>query len=363
MKVWIDGIAFENAQQKGIWRVFFEIMSRTSQVIDYTLWLRSAAKQPIPRGVRVYQDNGREEIGRYSLSKRIVRRLANRSVPKELKNADLFHSTGFTLPLHDGIKTVNTVYDMIAESHFYIGIRELEEGISVKQQAYERACLLSCISQATASELTAYQPHLTSKARVIPLGHEHLLSEKSTVRESMAGSMNAALFIGNRYGYKNFVNLLYAMLTSAWPPKVGLHVIGPPFSSAELAWIKRSGLSDRVSHLGCLSTAGLSSAYRTARCLVFPSFQEGFGLPCLEAHSFRCPLVCSDIPVFHEVAGGAALFFDPHLPTDIAQQVNRIGDPNVRQPIIDEGTENLLRFCWDTSAQRTAEFYEEALRQ
>jgi glycosyltransferase involved in cell wall biosynthesis len=179
----------------------------------------------------------------------------------------------------------------------------------------------------------------------------------------MTSSLNEVLYIGNRYGYKNFVNVLYAMLTSDWPRGVHLHVVGPPFSTAELAWIKRFRLSDRVRHLGSLSTAGLSSAYRTARCLVFPSFQEGFGLPCLEAHSFRCPLVCSDIPVFREVAGGAALFFNPHLPNEIAQQVDRIGDPSIRRRMVDEGIENLLRFRWDTSAQKTVEFYDEAIRQ
>ena len=253
MKVWIDGTAFENARQIGVWRVFYEIMSRTSNEIEYTLWLRASPKQTIPDGVRVYRDNGRETLARYDLYHRMRRRKSNQGDPSELQHAHIFHSAGFTVPHRNDIKSVNTVYDMIAESHFQIGIRELEEAIAIKQESYCRACLLSCISDATASELKAFSPHLSEKTRVIPLGYEHLFSGNERPAKFSGAKSNDVLYIGNRHGYKNFVCVLQAMLDSSWPKGVNLNVVGASFSSGEKLWIKRHRLSDRVTHLGSLS--------------------------------------------------------------------------------------------------------------
>lgn len=58
----------------------------------------------------------------------------------------------------------------------------------------------------------------------------------------------------------------------------------------------------------------LRTLYRHARALIFPSPDEGFGLPLLEAMASDCPVLCSDTAVFHEVAGDAAIYFDPLQP-------------------------------------------------
>ncbi|GAA5506371.1 glycosyltransferase family 1 protein [Novipirellula caenicola] len=359
MNVWIDGSAFENPRQLGIWRVFYEIMSRTSRDVDYTLWLRSKPLQPIPAGVRVYQDPGRSEIPRHHLATRLRRRLALRRDPAELARADLYHPTGLTLPIDHGTKCVATLHDMIAESHFPIGIRELQEAIPIKQATLERAEILICVSHITASELSRFYPELKHKTRVIHHGAEHLLPTDSMPSISADSGKNA-LYIGQRTGYKNFHCLLDAMQTPQWPSDVQLNVVGPKFSSAETLLIRSLNLSNRIRNLGHLSTEQLRNEYRTSRCLVFPSFQEGFGLPCLEAQSLGCPLVCSDIAVFHEVAGEAALFFDPRLGERLAEQINHIGDPAVRKRLIDHGRENVRRFSWDNAATQILEVYQQA---
>jgi len=60
-----------------------------------------------------------------------------------------------------------------------------------------------------------------------------------------------------------------------------------------------------------LTDAELQFAFTHARALVYPSFAEGFGLPLVEALMHRMPVFASDIPVFHEIAGGHAVYFDP----------------------------------------------------
>jgi len=367
MNVWVDGAAFENDRQHGVWRVFYEIMSRTKNDVDYTLWLRDAPKRPLPEGVRIYQDFGRHQFAPHQIAARWRRRQNLRMDPACLRKADLFHSTGFTFPVSENIRSIVTVHDLIAESHFFICIREVEEGISIKRQALERAVSLPCDSETTKKELVAFYPHLESRASVVRLGYEHLVGKYRknhplvTPTPATSDGNQNVLYVGMRTGYKNFRVILEAMNNANWPKKVMLAVIGSPFSDAEKMLIRKLGLTHRISHLGTVTDAQLRQMYNAARCLVFPSLQEGFGLPCLEAHANRCPLLCSDIEVFHEVAGVAALFFDPRLGESVAEQVNRIGEPSLRKEFLERGLENLRRFSWDESARQTLKVYEQAV--
>ncbi|SMP55938.1 Glycosyltransferase involved in cell wall bisynthesis [Neorhodopirellula lusitana] len=367
MKVWVDGSAFENTHQWGIWRVFYEIMSRTCDEVDYTLHLRSDPKQPLPPGVRVFRDEGRIECGRWNLPQRLRRRMSNRREPAALNSADLFHSTGFTWSSNPAVKSIITVHDMVAESHFPICIRELQESIAIKRESMQHATMLPCVSHSTAEELAAFYPSLADKSRVIHHGAEHLtdssaISTGATDSNATRSKTGNALFVGNRIGHKNFFNLLDALRAPAWPSGVELTVVGSPFSEAEKALIRRHRLTSRINHVGYLSHQQLRDAYREAACLVFPSFQEGFGLPCLEAQSLDCPLVCSDIPVFHEVAGDAALFFDPRLGEHIADQVAQAVDTETRRKLTSLGANNLRRFSWDESGRQMIQLYEEAFQ-
>lgn len=69
--------------------------------------------------------------------------------------------------------------------------------------------------------------------------------------------------------------------------------------------------SGKIQFLGCLSLAELRLAYSAADCIVYPSLCEGFGRVCVEAMVCGTPLACSDLPVFHEVAGSYPQYFDP----------------------------------------------------
>ena len=76
----------------------------------------------------------------------------------------------------------------------------------------------------------------------------------------------------------------------------------------------------------------LESLYALADCLVLPTLHEGFGLPVLEAMARGVPVVCSDLPVLREVAGSAALYFDPRVPGKIAPTIAKlIGEAEARR--------------------------------
>lgn len=90
----------------------------------------------------------------------------------------------------------------------------------------------------------------------------------------------------------------------------------------------------------------------TATALVTASKDEGFGLPLIEAMAARMPVLCSDIPIFHEVAGKAAIFFDPDSPESFAKAVHAVEDSNIRTKLIKAGSKQAATFTWEESAKR-----------
>ena len=122
------------------------------------------------------------------------------------------------------------------------------------------------------------------------------------------------------------------------------------------------GVSDRIQHLGMVAADALPALYRGALCLVFPSMYEGFGVPIAEAMSTGCPVACSDRGAPAEIAGGAALLFDPEQPEAIVGAVLELDDPAVRERCVAAGLQRATQFTWSSVAQRHREVYELAAR-
>jgi glycosyltransferase involved in cell wall biosynthesis len=96
--------------------------------------------------------------------------------------------------------------------------------------------------------------------------------------------------------------------------------------------------------------------------LVFPSFYEGFGLPILEAMAVGVPVVCSKAASLPEVAGDAAIFFDPFSVNDIAEKIVSIaGDSKLRDNLRQKGFKNLECFSWKKTAAETVAVYNDLL--
>jgi glycosyltransferase involved in cell wall biosynthesis len=123
-----------------------------------------------------------------------------------------------------------------------------------------------------------------------------------------------------------------------------------------------AGLGDDVRLLGSCTTEELDALYATAGCLVLSTLHEGFGLPALEAMARSLPVACSDIPALREVAGGAALYFDPRRPEQIASQMTKLlGDPGLAGRLTALGRERAAGFSWAVAAEGTLASYRRAL--
>jgi glycosyltransferase involved in cell wall biosynthesis len=132
----------------------------------------------------------------------------------------------------------------------------------------------------------------------------------------------------------------------------------PTTFEAELR--RRAG--DRVRFAGWVDDETLEGLYRIAICLAFPSLAEGFGLPVLEAMRRGVPVACSNATSLPEVAGEAALYFDPTHTAAITAALDQIlGDGALRGRLAAAGVAQAGKFSWEATARATLKSYDQAL--
>ncbi len=123
-----------------------------------------------------------------------------------------------------------------------------------------------------------------------------------------------------------------------------------------------AGVAGDVRFLGWVSGAELEGLWAIAQAFVFPSLYEGFGLPVLEAMARGVPVACSNASSLPEVAGDAALLFDPQDESAIAAAVERLlDDPAEAERLRSSGRERASLFTWAQTARLTLESYARAL--
>lgn len=111
---------------------------------------------------------------------------------------------------------------------------------------------------------------------------------------------------------------------------------------------------------GYLPDEMLSIVYQHATCYVFPSINEGFGIPILEAFQFGIPVLVANNTCLPEVGGDAVVSFDPYNPHEIAQQINTlVHDTTLQQTLIEKGYQRLQDFSWEKTARKLIEVFEQ----
>lgn len=154
---------------------------------------------------------------------------------------------------------------------------------------------------------------------------------------------------------KNFDRLITAFSKIS---ESQLFVVGgenPVFSSVKLSYPSKN-----VIFMGRLSDEELIVLYKHATAFVYPSVYEGFGIPPIEAMSYGCPVAVSDIDVFHEVCGDAALYFNPYSVEDIEDKIRlMLSDDKLRKELVEKGYMNIARFSWEESAKKVLKVINE----
>lgn len=168
------------------------------------------------------------------------------------------------------------------------------------------------------------------------------------------------LYVGNAYPHKNLETVLQAFLLLKQARKdlpYTLKCVGVSdyfYRRMQQSDLVRS-LNGVVEFTGSVTDNQLLSFYDQSLALLFPSVMEGFGLPALEAYSRGCPVLCSDIAVFHELFGSAVHYIEPKNVEQWAKKITAVWDKPFRT---DRDQSLLSRFDWHKMAEATLHAYE-----
>lgn len=361
MRILYDHQAFSRQKYGGVSRYIYELASRvpiisgdesevfaplfSSYLLKSFLNRSSGICLPKFRGSAVSLDMINAWMGKLLVAAR--------------KDVDIFHETYYTSRSYcpPAAKRIVTVHDMIHEL-FPESFSKLDRTTQNKRRAVLRADHVICNSESTRRDLLQFIDIPPEKTSVIHLGHSlSNVDEKNPVKGSL--SKPYLLYVGNRGEYKNFNRLLRAYAQSGTlNNNFSLVCFGggkaTPDEKKEIAML---GVQEKI-----LFTAGpdaaLAHCYVNASAFIYPSLYEGFGIPPLEAMSYRCPVVCSNTSSIPEVVADAAEFFHPHSCEDITSAIERVvGSTERTEQLICNGLARIQHFTWDRCAKATLRQY------
>jgi len=255
-------------------------------------------------------------------------------------------------------KKVVYIHDFIHEK-FSSNTKEGKKQAAWKKSALDFSDAAVCVSINTEKDLTFFYNEICSRVTCIP----HGVSLAKTCKHAEISSP-FLLYVGNRHQpYKNFHTVLTSLsLLSKFPDLSLICFGGGPFTTRELSFFSDKQLIDRISHVGGGDEA-LSAYYQQAAALIYPSTYEGFGLPPLEAMSLGCPVISSSAPPMNTLLDGAALFFDPKSPQELAHQIQvllEMDDSRLRE-LINRGERLAAEFTWEKAGTRLYNVYKDLL--
>jgi glycosyltransferase involved in cell wall biosynthesis len=272
----------------------------------------------------------------------------------------IFHTSYFRVPSDKKLTSIVTIHDCVQE-RFSTGLKR-SIYLWEKLRAIRSATKLICVSESTKSDLVEFYPFVNpDDVYVIYNGFSS--SSFNLLEKEDSKYQPYLVYVGGRYSHKNFSAAL-KVLTFPESIDLGLKlkvVGGGALTKGELILIKTQNLSEKVEHLGHVSTEELNKIYNFAFALIYPSYFEGFGIPPLEAMAAGCPVICSNTSSLPEVVGDAGLTFDPANIEGAAEHIRNLQKPLFRKNIISVGHDNTKRFSWESTGIQTVNLYKSLL--
>jgi glycosyltransferase involved in cell wall biosynthesis len=282
--------------------------------------------------------------------------------------ADLFHSLAQRPPAFRFRREVVTIHDVFPLTGLNYSTAEFRRKFGrLLIESTRRAARILVPSEYTRQQLMRHADVDAAKIRVIPYGVAMPTSRRpvediAAERQRLGQNSMLVLSVGVLQTRKNIVNALRAL--QLLPARYRMVFAGGEGFGCEAIYnfIRQHALSDRVTLLGHVEAHRLGLLYQSADVFLFPSLEEGFGLPVLEAMSYGLPVVVANTSSLPEVAGEAALYANPLDARDIADKVQQAAeDHSLRHKLIAASLERASQFTWKLTAQATLDLYEEVL--
>ena len=218
----------------------------------------------------------------------------------------------------------------------------------------QRAKIIFTVSKFSQGELSRYLKHPPQKFKVTnPAGDHmnHIPADLNILRRHGLRKDGYILIVGSWSLRKNLAALGKALQLIKSDTRVVVAGDGYQkiFNRGAVQWT-----TGNIVALGYITDEELKALYLNALSLVLPSYYEGFGLPILEAMQCGCPVLCARAASLPEVAGEAALFFDPMDAMNIAKTIDRIVlDPQLRNELTQRGYQRAKEFSWRAAGLQT----------
>jgi glycosyltransferase involved in cell wall biosynthesis len=293
------------------------------------------------------------------------------------KGCSLVFCTDYFVPyMHLGFTTVPVFHDAFIweyPSHYnkyWLGLFKTF-GVS----AAKKASAVVTVTSYAKDQITKYSG--IDAANIIPIH----IGPKSSIAESQLYSATNnyehlinkkyILHVGTIEKRKNLSTLIKAfeLLLQNNPQEIYLVIVGQKSNKPTLQddaifemVAASSILKERVVFTGYLSDGETATLYKHAELYVFPSVNEGFGIPILEAFSHKVPVLASNNSCLPEVAGNAAICFDPYNAVALSTlMVNTLNDPALLQSLQQKGTERLTHFSWRKTLDTLEAVFERSI--
>jgi glycosyltransferase involved in cell wall biosynthesis len=283
---------------------------------------------------------------------------------------DLLHSLGGTAPAWGPFRRVVTIHDLnyriVPEAH--LGL--LGHGMRILvPAAARRSHRIIVPAAATRADLQRLLGTRAGKIDVVYEGLGRTRREAPIAEDELRAWLGGdarpiVLSVSAKRPHKNLLRLIGA--ASLIPKERRPLLVLPGYPTAHEDELRRQAVElcvdADVRLLGWVDDAHLEGLYAAASCFVFPSLYEGFGLPVLEAMARGVPVACSGRGALDEIAGDAALRFDPESEPAIARAIERlVADGAERERLRVAGFERAFHFTWAAAAAGTLASYERAM--
>lgn len=285
------------------------------------------------------------------------------------QKANVFFSPDGFIPLGMGIPKVSMVHDVAYlryPEHLQPRIRLFYNKWMPRYLAYTDHIIT--VSEFSKSEIIAGYNIPADKISVVyngitdaykPVSEE----QKKITKDRYTNGRPYFVYLGAIHPRKNILTLVKAFeqFKSSHPSDHQLVLAGRASWHTEEVFkaIDESKWKDAIHLPGYIATADATSLVASAEVMIYPSLYEGFGLPLVEAMACGVPVICSNVSSLPEVAGNAALLFEPHDVGQIAHHMKSLAEgESLRKELIALGHERSKYFSWDKAAAQVYEILE-----